>query len=404
MKKIIFLFTFTFVLFLTLMAKNVYADNPGFPIDPPADANIVTYTDPNTGETHEIATWDNGDGTSTWECTNGNSTTYDIPPAVPPPVEIPSIEIPPYEPPTFEPPVQPPTGPVCGSVCSTNAECPQSCPVCAANASGQGGQKICQAVPTATPTTAPVCGADCSQNPNICQNISNCNYCNPSSNKCEAQPTPTPTSTPQPTATPTLTPTPTPPFSEDMCKCDGIETTGLALGQKSTITAYGKVTGDDTKYAKIPNMTFFLYKGNDQNVTIIDQSQAVTTTLITDQPTLARYKAMWDLTLAPNLDTNATYRIQAKLNCSRKSAGLFYPYSNNAVLGTSSKNPSFLDRIYGFFAGLFGGGQQVSPPPIAEPPTSTPTPQAKGDQLKLGTFRPTKILEKSCTFIKFAFQ
>lgn len=400
MKKfLIVIFVFLFAFFV----KNVYAEDPGFPIDPPPGASIQTYTDPD-GNTHEIATWDNGDGTSTWECTNGNSTTYDIPPAVPPPADIPpNTEIPPYEPPTFEPPVQPPTGPVCGSACNTNAECPQSCPVCAVNPSGQGGQKVCQAVPTATPTTPPVCGADCSNNPNICQNISNCNYCNPTSNKCEAQPTPTPTATPQPTATPTLTPTPTPPFSEDMCKCDGIENTGLALGQKSTITAYGKVTGDDTKYAKIPNMTFFLYKGNDQNVTIVDQSQPIATTIVTDQPTLTRYKADWDITLAANLDTSATYRIQAKLNCSRKAAAAF-DSTNTAVMGTSTSNPSFFDRIYGFFAGLFGGGSKTTSPTISESPTTTPKPQAKGDQLKLGTFRPTKILERSCTFIKFGFQ
>ncbi len=369
----------------------------GQPIDIPDTATVGHVDDPTGhGPGDNIYKWTDPDGTSHWVCSNGNEVV--TPPSYVPPANIPPIEIPQYEPPTINNPPEP----VCGASCNSDAQCPQNCSSCKASS---GGQKICQApqpTATATPTPAPVCGADCSQNANVCQNIVGCNYCNPASKKCEAAPTATPTATPQPTATPTLTPTPTPPFSEDMCKCDGIENTSLALGQKSTITAYGKVMGDDTKYAKIPNMTFFLYKGNDQNVTIIDQSQPIATTVVSDQPALTRYKASWDLTLASNLDTTATYRIQAKLNCSRKAVALFAP-TNNAVMGASTQNPSLLDKIYGFFAGLFAGSK-TTPAPVAESPTATPKPQSKGDQLKLGTFRPTKILERSCTFIKFGFQ
>lgn len=293
----------------------------------------------------------------------------------------------------------PTTIPVCGADCSINPNVCQNIPNC--NYCNPSNKK-CEA--------PPVCGADCSANPNVCQNLPNCNYCSPSSKKCEAQPTATPTSTPVPTATPipTSTPTPTPlPFDESMCSCDGLNFTPIVLGSPTNITAYGKVLGINKNYAKIPTFTFTFYKSapNSAQATIL-QEQKVNTTVIEDTAQKVRYQAIWVLNLPLNLDTTQTYRIQAHPDCSRKAAAAFFN-SNTSIMGASTtKQPSFWDKIVGFFAGLFGGGSK--PTPQAVGPTATPTltvEQKKSLQLK--TFRPVNVTTgvdaKNCTFIKFSF-
>ncbi len=249
--------------------------------------------------------------------------------------------------------------------------------------------------PTATPTTAPVCGADCSQNPNLCQNISGCNYCNPTSKKCEAQPSPTPTSTPSPTP---------PPFDESMCSCDSLNFTPIVLGVKTKVTAYGKVLGVNKNYAKIPTFTFTWYQSppNSAQATIKKQDK-VNTTIIEDTAEKVRYQAIWDLDVPANLDTTQTYRIQAHPDCSRKAA--FYAPTTTVAGASTSKQLSFWDRIASFFAGIFnvaGGGT-----PQAVGPTATPTLTPHEKSLQLKTFKPvnvsTGIDAKNCTFIKFSF-
>ncbi len=251
--------------------------------------------------------------------------------------------------------------------------------------------------PTATPTTPPVCGADCSQNPNICQNISGCNYCNPTNKKCEAQPSPTPTSTPSPTQ---------PPFDESMCSCDSLNFTPITLGATTKVTAYGKVLGVNKNYAKIPTFTFTWYQSppNSAQATIKKQDK-VNTTIIEDTAEKVRYQAIWDLQIPTNLDTTQTYRIQAHPDCSRKAAAAYFN-ENTAVMGTTTaKKLNFWDRIAGFFAGIFsvvGGGT-----PQAVGPTATPTLTPRQKTLQLNTFKPvnvsTGIDAKNCTFIKFSF-
>lgn len=159
-------------------------------------------------------------GGGTWTpmggtCALPNTCMKCSPPVTQPPVTQPPVT----QPPVTQPPVTQP--PVCGADCSTNANKCQNISGC----------NYCN--PTSKKCEAPpVCGADCSTNPNVCQNISGCNYCNPTSKKCEAPPqcgancatnpnicqnitgctycNPTSqTCTAQPSATPTSTPVPT---------------------------------------------------------------------------------------------------------------------------------------------------------------------------------------------------
>lgn len=363
MKKLIFLLSL--FVFLTFTGK-AHADLPGFPVDPPPNATIVDYVDPNSGETWQIATWPGG-----WECTNGNSVIEPPPPPppeAPPPYEPPGYEPPGFEPPPYEPPVGNPTAtpPVCNKSCNSDAQCPQQCPVCAPGGAGNSG-KSCQAKPTSTPTPTA---------------------------------TPSPTTTPKPSATPTATPTPTPTYSDDMCKCDGVEVGNLGIGQESSITAYGKVTGDDNLYAKLPSITFVMYKTtNGNNADIISQSQPIPTELTVNTQALKRYKAVWKFNLDPALDATATYRIQAKLNCQKNTASIplaKVPSKSNVLAAETSSN--IFSNIASF---LFGTSEKSTQ---TQNPTPTPKASFKDDQIKLGTFYPSEVLEKTCTFVKFSFQ
>ena len=350
---------------------NSYAD-----IEIPPNVEPAHVDDPTGhGEGYDIYTWQDADGATYWVCTNGNEVVtpppYSPPADVPPPYEPPGFDVPPYEPPPYEPPSGPTATPVpaCNKSCNSDAQCPQQCPVCAPGGAGNSG-KTCKVGPTATPT------------PTI---------------------TPTPTATPKPSATPTvtLTPTPTPvPFSDDMCKCDGVEVGNLGIGQESSVTAYGKVTGDDNLYAILPTITFIMYKtvsGN--NADIISQSQPIATEKVVNTPTLSRYKATWKFNLDPNLDTSATYRIQAKLKCQKKVASipLAKAPSNKNVLAAETSN-NFFSNIASF---LFGTSAQST---SSQNPTPTPKTSFKDDQIKLGTFYPSQVLEKACTFVKFSFE
>lgn len=140
---------------------------------------------------------------------------------------------------------------------------------------------------------------------------------------------------------------------------------------------------------------------------MVDQikKETIPTTMIEDTPTLARYQAIWNLDLPLSLDTSLTYRIQAKPDCSRKTAAIFNAYPTGAVLATEDAKPvSLWGRIISFFAGLFGFGQQNIQNNV-DLPTPTPTlTEAQRKQLQLKTFTPAQgVATDNCSFIRFNF-
>lgn len=216
--------------------------------------------------------------------------------------------------------------------------------------------------------------------------------------------TPTVTNPPV-TQPPTPTPTPTPPFNEAMCKCDSIDFTPITLGQKTTVTAYGKVEGTDTQFAKIPSFRFAFFAGNDTSANAL-QRQTVTTTQIENTQTKARYKAVWELQIPSTLDAKKVYRIQATPSCVRKTAAIALPVNpTTAVLAATDENTGFFSSIVKFFAGLFGRSNPPQEPEAAvQDSANTPNQQPN---LQIGTFKPliaTKETDaNNCSFIRLQF-
>lgn len=217
--------------------------------------------------------------------------------------------------------------------------------------------------------------------------------------------TPTPTRTPtlSPTATLTSTPSPTPDlFSDAMCACDGLDyTKPIAMGNNVTVTATGKVSGTDTKWAKIPSFQFSFYEGDDVNA-VRSVKATVNTTSIVNSPTLARYMATWTFKVPTNLDLSKTYRIQAKPTCSRLNAFAVPTSSNRAVLAETTQRQSFFDRVWNFFSALFGGSKVQNEQPT--PSVQTQPTVSKNNQLQYGTFVPgTEVERFNCNWIRFKF-
>lgn len=286
-----------------------------------------------------------------------------------------------------------PTPLACNSPCDpSNSRCPVGigqCSICVP--SGNGG--TCAApTPTPSPTPAPACNSSCATNPNICQQTTDgCTFCNPATNKCSPPNTPTPSPTPFP-------------FDESMCKCDGLDYTSIALGTTTSITAYGKVLGENKNYAKIPTFTFKFFQGSGTVVTEI-KKETINSAVVEETAEKTRYKAVWPLDLPANLDTTQTYRIQAKPNCARKTAFLSNPVLNNRVVLATQDAPAqgFLARIVSFFAELFGISNNTAN--VSGDPTPTPTlTLEQKKQLQLKTFIPAKgVSTDNCSFIKFNF-
>ena len=286
---------------------------------------------------------------SYWICTNNNHTTY------PPPV-------------VFEPPP---------------AEEPPSCLLFSF---------FCESQPVTTPAV-PACGADCTSNPNICEDIVGCNQClpNPSGqgNTCQDQPTATPvppTATPTlppgttatpvpPTSTPTATPTPTPPpgatatptptpqpFSENMCKCDGIDFDPQVFeaGDTLDIIAYGKVEGGDIVNAAVEKMLFSSGKGTDPNNITRDfpYINPVDVSIESSTATKVRYKATWQYKVPNPIDPNYTYKIWYKPECVRKTS--FAPTTTNVLAASDTRSVSWWDSVFNFIAQLFGVRTQTA--------------------------------------------
>jgi len=190
-----------------------------------------------------------------------------------------------------------------------------------------------------------------------------------------------------------------------MCKCDNIEFTPITLGQKTTITAFGKVEGTDTQFAKIPSFRFAFYGGTDAGANVL-QRQTVTATQIENTQTKARYQAVWELQIPNNLDASKVYRIQATPSCVRKTASLPPPVNpTTAVLAATDENTGFFASIAKFFAGLFGGSREEQEEGASVQDTvAVPTQQPN---LQIGTFKPliaTKGTDaNNCSFIRLQF-
>lgn len=269
---------------------------------------------------------------------------------------------------------------------------------------------------TPTPTKAPSATPTKNLTPSPTKNLTPTATSTPSPTRTPtptraATPTPTssptPTLSPTPTAspTPTSTPTPTPiPFNPDSCKCDGIEYSNLAGGQNASITSYGKVEGADIPRSQITNQTFYLYEGAETTATRLLTSSPIPATIVAQDGGKVRYKSVWQFTM-PTLKNGLTYRIQSKINCQPKTVAM----TSSNVLGTTTST-SFFGNILNFLTNLFGGqnNSQIAPTPTQTQPviietqnTNTNVQNATQDQIQLGTFQPTQVYQKTCTFIKF---
>lgn len=224
-------------------------------------------------------------------------------------------------------------------------------------------------------------------------------------------PGPTSTSTPAPSNTPV--PTPTPDFNEAMCKCDQMNVGQIALGQPIQVEAFAKVEGSDVSKAEVQGMKFRIYEGNagagrvrelpekgDQPVTVVDNS-----------PTLVRYRAEW--TANPQIKTGEEYRIVATPLCVAKQAAAIRD-AQTVVLAARDESVGFFGQIMNFFAGLFGGGDEVEESEgvqvAAEDEgafsfvTNFFKPQSqKRQQLQLDTFYPAQTEKEACNILKFKF-
>ncbi len=326
--------------------------------------------------------------------------------------------------------------PACGSGCLTDADCSLagSCTKC------DTSSKTCVAPPTCPNgscsggETCSSCPADCGTCPTttcpngVCSGGETCSSCPADCGACvgptatptatrtptptgapTATRTPTPTATGVPTSTPTPTATPTPdPFSPAMCKCDGMDISGVASGRSTTVTAAGKVEGADTSYAKIQSMKFALGKGTAASTKIIIQSGDIAATVTEESATKVRYKSVWNFTM-PTLERNVEHRIWTTIKCIKKLAILPGITGDSVVLGASD-NPSILRKVFAFFANIGEGREQKTPTPqeekvIARTDEAVSKGQVLGetrrDKLQLETFIPGEVLKKTCTTIYF---
>ena len=269
------------------------------------------------------------------------------------------------------------TPPACGVACTKDGDCTGAKDSCTACISG-----VCK--------TPPACGVACTKDGDCtgAAKDAGCTAC--TNNKCST------------------------PFAQNMCKCDGLEAGAIIRGGKTAITAFGKVEGDDGKYAKISAFTFTLYKEADKIVTI-DKKENIAAIVAETTAQKTRYKATWDLDVPSSMEKGQVYRVQAVPTCDKKTA--FVPVvGNTVILGASTSNKSFFDNVASFFANLFGGGNDTeqqnstptaTPKPVRNPqlnlktfvpptPTDTPTPTP--------TVGPAQITQQSCEFFLFKFE
>lgn len=189
-----------------------------------------------------------------------------------------------------------------------------------------------------------------------------------------------------------------------------MDITTIASGRATKVTAFGKVEGQDTTYAKIQSMKFKLGKGTAGAVKVLAQSGDLPANVVEETATKVKYKSVWDLTL-PTLERGVEHRIWAELKCVKKLA--FDPgiTGNSVVLGARTENVSIFSKLFAFLVNLGPGekGSTVTPTPTPNTLAKAEETVSKGqvlgetrrDKLQLETFIPGEVTKKSCTTIYF---
>lgn len=307
--------------------------------------------------------------------------------------------------------------PVCGGPCnSLISQCPIECPICAGKISQDGtvltDTTVCQSMPTPPPQ-------DSTPNPTKTPKPTKIPTPSPSPTATPTAtltPSPTPTKTPTPSPSPSPTPiptdepTPTPDlFSQDMCKCDSLEIGQVISGQNISVTAFGKVIGQDIGNAKITSYSFFAAKGDagSTDITIFNRSGPIPAEIVTATPDLVRSKATWSFPFPANPEAGKEYRIWNTVNCERNTASL----RTSQRIAEEEIRPTFFQSILNFITGLFGKKpaaqpsqsiQQTVPQPTAQVSSHTNN-QLQLDWLKEGKVTVTPDEQNKCTMLRITF-
>lgn len=298
--------------------------------------------------------------------------------------------------------------PKCGGPCTPNStQCPIECPYCFGEF---GYNPTCRPAVTQTPEPSPSGPPEKSPTPKTSPTPK-------SSPTPKVTTTPKPTSTPKPTKTPTptpkatSTPTPTPfPFADAMCKCDGLEIGQVISGQNLTVTAYGKVEGSDTSYAKIKSFRFFAAKGDSgsPDITIFDRSGPIAAQILNTSQSLVRSQAQWSFKFPANPEVGKEYRIWNDIQCERNTAGIPIASSGKStqtVLSENTQNISLMQKFLNFVLGIFGRSPNQTTESSKKDFVVT-TQSDDNNQLQLGTFKFGRIIddpETACYMVKITF-
>jgi hypothetical protein len=232
-------------------------------------------------------------------------------------------------------------------------------------------------------------------------------------------PSSSPRSSQRPSSSPrsSVRPTPTPiAFNPAMCKCDGLDTSLIVPGLTAKITAKSYVAGADTRAAEIRGVTFTLVEGSGTVGTVIERSSQIGATVVSSSANRVNYASTWEVPIPATLKPGSIYRVFATTNCQRKRiAALDDYFATTAVLGEQTENEqkdtSIFAGISDFFQSIFGIRPKQTPTPAPTPttsngqtttnPASPLTPSNGNEELKLRTFQPATMIEKSCTYLKF---
>lgn len=240
---------------------------------------------------------------------------------------------------------------------------------------------------TPGPTTPPAaCNTSCSKDSQCAGAKDGCTVCG-SGGKCAPAPTPTPA------------------FNENWCTCDGLDTNPASFfpGDSVSFISYGKVEAPYLDRAKVESMTFYVYRGDATTATRIADSGAIPASLDSQSSAKDRYKSTWSYKIPTDITKDEIFRVQSKIKCVAQN-----------VLGASIKyEPTLIDRVVSFVGYLFGFRSQPAAMDYAATPVPTrstmanavPTSQvlAAQNSLQIDTFTPAKIIEKSCSIIRFKF-
>ena len=215
--------------------------------------------------------------------------------------------------------------------------------------------------------------------------------------------TPVPSSRVTPSVTPRLsssvtpgrpTPTPTPAFSPAMCKCNNLTADPIFEGSSFSVTANGKVEGQDKSLAKIEDIAFIFLEGTRR----IDSTKPGQPIKAEEKPAgSGLYSATWTSKAPDKVKPGVKYRIISTLNCKKKSPSV------KAAATTASEGDIFA-QIGAFFASLFGNAQEnLSPATLG--PTQSPKPKTTStENLKAKPLYTAVVTSKNvCNSMTFEF-